>query len=78
MKPCVPTKSDFPPGAEFLVFEFRCPLAKSPSGDGLVYVAWYGGVPNRLDPKWLKIDNNWPADSFEAWAELVKRSISHS
>lgn len=74
-KPYVPAESDFVQGTEFLVFEFRCPLSKSPTGDSVSYVAWYGGLPSRLDPKYLKVDNNWPADSFESWAALVESSI---
>jgi hypothetical protein len=73
--PRVPVKSDFAPGTEFLVFEFECPLAKSPSGDGATYVAWYGGAPSKFDPAYLKVDNNWLADSFESWAALIERSI---
>jgi len=76
VKPRVPTRSEFAPGTEFLVFEFRCPVAKSPSGDGVACVAWFGGVPHALDPAWLTLDNNWPADSFEAWATLVERSMT--
>lgn len=74
--PRVPLKSDFPVGTIFLIKEFDVPLAKIPSEKYSSYVNWYGGIPRSYDAGGLKIDNNWPAESFEAWCNLVEISIS--
>jgi len=78
-KPRVPELSEFPAGTEFMVKEFDVPLARLP-GDGdddgnCVWVNWYGGRPRPFDVQRLKVGNNWPADSFESWAVLVKGSL---
>jgi hypothetical protein len=71
-KPALPTQSDFPSGTLFMIKEFDVPLANVP-GSG--WFNWYGGVPRSYDPSWLKVDNNWPAESFEAWLAIVARSF---
>jgi hypothetical protein len=68
----LPTISDFPPGTSFVIKEFDVPLAYVP---GKGWVNWYGGLPTPYDVRALKVDNNWPADSFEQWVAIVKDSI---
>jgi len=68
----VPTEDDFPEGTDFIIKEFNVPLADVP-GKGLIN--WFGGSPRPYDVKQLKVDNNWPADSFEQWIEVVRASI---
>jgi hypothetical protein len=71
-KPTPPTPTDFPPGSTFVIKEFDVPIVHIP-GQG--WFNWFGGTPKPYDPKWLKVDNNWPAESFEAWAALVAHSL---
>jgi len=75
--PHVPRPSDFPPGTSFVIKEFDVPLACIPSGDQCRWVNWYGGQPRPYDVQCLKVDNNWPAESFEEWALLIAASIKH-
>ena len=70
----LPEASDFPAGTTFVIKEFDVPLAWVP-GQG--WVNWFGGVPRPYDPKFLKVDNNWPADSFEEWARIVEASLKN-
>jgi hypothetical protein len=70
--PVFPKLSDFPPGTKFVVKEFDVPLVWIP-GQG--WFNWFGGTPRPYDVSFLKVDNNWPADSFEAWLEIVKESL---
>lgn len=74
-EPRVPTLSEFPAGTEFMVKEFDVPLARLPGDDNCAWVNWYGGKPRPFDVQRLKVGNNWPADSFESWAALVKVSL---
>jgi hypothetical protein len=71
----LPKISDFPPGTEFRIKEFNLPLAWLPNGQ---WVNWFGGKPSLYDPKWLKVDNNWLAESFEEWLEVVADSMKDS
>ena len=68
----LPSASDFPPGTKFVIKEFDVPLVWVP-GEG--WSNWYGGSPSQYDVKMLKVDNNWPADSFEQWVEVVEQSM---
>ncbi|MBI4207643.1 MAG: hypothetical protein HY527_21695 [Betaproteobacteria bacterium] len=70
--PRLPKVSDFPPGTAFMIKEFDVPLARVP-GQG--WVCWYGGTPRPYDPRSLKVDNNWLADSFEEWVGVVAESL---
>ena len=69
----LPTISDFPPGTQFVIKEFDVPLAFVPDKG---WFNWFGGLPKPYDVRALKIDNNWPADSFEQWVAIVKDSIN--
>jgi len=73
--PRVPQSSDFPVGTRFIIKEFDVPIAGIPSADRFIWVNWYGGVEHPYDVRWLKVDNNWPAGSFEEWAALISDSI---
>ena len=73
--PHVPQASDFPPGTRFVIKEFDVPLACIPAGAQCKWMNWYGGIPRAYDVTWLKVDNNWPAESFEEWASLITASI---
>jgi len=68
----LPTASDFQPGTTFVIKEFDVPLVQLPNGK---WMNWYGGTPRQYDTQFLKVDNNWPAESFEEWLEIVKASI---
>lgn len=74
-KPRIPKLSEFPAGTEFFVKEFDVPLAQIPGNGTCVWVNWYGGRPRPFLVERLKVDNNWPADSFESWAALVEASL---
>ena len=69
----LPSVSDFPPGTEFVIKEFDVPLAFVP---GKGWFNWYGGLPRQYDESSLKVDNNWPADSFEQWVEIINASLN--
>ncbi|MHB8108702.1 MAG: hybrid sensor histidine kinase/response regulator [Syntrophorhabdaceae bacterium] len=68
----LPKASDFPAGTTFVIKEFDVPLAWVP-GQG--WVNWFGGAPRPYDPNFLKVDNNWPADSFEEWVRIIEASL---
>ncbi|MEQ1775661.1 MAG: hypothetical protein ABL891_17930 [Burkholderiales bacterium] len=71
--PRLPAASDFPPGTEFVIYEFDSPLANVP---GKGWFSWWGGVPRPYDPKGkLKPDNNWNADSFEQWRAVIEATL---
>lgn len=70
--PRLPKASDFPPGTAFVIKEFDTPLAQVP-GQG--WICWWGGAPRPYDPRSLKVDNNWLADSFEEWVGIVAESL---
>jgi hypothetical protein len=69
----LPTRSDFPPGAEFVIKEFDVPLVQI-SGEG--WFNWFGGAPRPYDASSLRVDNNWPATSFEEWVGIVAASMA--
>ena len=48
------------------------PLACVP-GQG--WFNWFGGAPRPYDVSRLRVDNNWPAKSFEDWLRVVKESL---
>jgi hypothetical protein len=68
----LPKSSDFPDGTEFVVKEFDVPLARVP-GQG--WFNWFGGEPRPYDERRLRVDNNWPAESFEEWLRVVEESL---
>ncbi|MEA1980595.1 MAG: hypothetical protein U9N54_06450 [candidate division Zixibacteria bacterium] len=68
----LPKQSEFPKGSEFYIKEFDVPLVRLPSNE---WFNWYGGKPRKYDVKDLKQGNNWLADSFEEWLEIVKGSL---
>ena len=68
----LPKRSDFPPGAEFVIKEFDVPLVEIP---GKGWFNWFGGKPQPYDVKYLRVDNNWPATSFEEWVAIVADSM---
>lgn len=68
----LPRMSDFPPGTAFVIKEFDVPLVQIP-GEG--WFNWFGGTPRPYNVSMLKVDNNWPAGSFEEWAGLVEASM---
>ncbi|MBB3226819.1 hypothetical protein FHW69_001420 [Luteibacter sp. Sphag1AF] len=72
MTPHLPVTTDFPPGAQFIIKEFDVPLVHIP-GEG--YFNWFGGNPRTYDPTNLKVDNHWPATSFEEWVALIADSM---
>jgi hypothetical protein len=75
-RPHVPKLSEFPLGTRFVILEFDVPLACIPEGERCNWVNWYGGCPRAYDVTRLKVDNNWPADSFEEWTSLIRDSIN--
>ncbi len=73
----LPKQSDFPKGTEFYIYEWDVPISKEPNEDGktVSYYNWLGGSKRTFPIESLKIDNNWPADSFEEWINLIRESI---
>jgi hypothetical protein len=69
----LPKRSDFPPEAEFVIKEFDVPLVQVP-GEG--WFNWFGGAPQPYNASSLRVDNNWPATSFEEWVEIVAASMA--
>lgn len=68
----LPGAADFPPGREFVIKEFDVPLVKIP---GRGWFNWFGGIEREYDETALRVDNNWPAGSFEEWLRVVKASL---
>ena len=69
----LPKPSHFPPCTQFVIKEFDVPLVQIPAGG---WFNWFGGTPKPYDPRSLRVDNNWPATSFEEWVAVVAASIS--
>lgn len=69
----LPKESDFPLGTEFIIKEFHVPLVRAPYG---AWFNWFGGKPQPYDPNSLRVDNNWPATSFEEWVGIVAVSMT--
>lgn len=69
----LPKISDFPPGTEFVIKEFDVPLVWIPNRG---WFNWFGGAPRSYDERFLRVDNNWLADSFEDWIKVVEESLS--
>lgn len=74
-RPGLPRHSDFPPGTTFVILEFDVPLACIPDGGRCAWFNWHGGRPRPYDVTRLKVDNNWPAASFEEWTALIRASM---
>ena len=68
----LPKRSDFPPETEFVIKQFDVPLVEIP-GQG--WFNWFGGSPQPYDASALRVDNNWPATSFEEWVAIVAESM---
>jgi hypothetical protein len=68
----LPESSGFPYGTEFVIKEFDVPLVRIP-GQG--WFNWFGGAPRPYDASSLRVDNNWPAESFEEWLGVVEASM---
>ena len=68
----LPKSSGFPPGAEFVIKEFDVPLVWIPDQG---WFNWFGGTPRPYDASSLRMDNNWPAESFEEWLGVVQASM---
>jgi hypothetical protein len=68
----LPKSSGFPPGTEFIIKEFDVPLVRIP-GQG--WFNWFGGTTRPYDASSLRVDNNWPAESFEEWLGVVQASL---
>ena len=72
MKP--PTKESFPEGTKFYIKEFDIPLIQTPEGSSVRWYNWLGGEQRDYDDSCLKLGNNWEAESFSEWRQLVKGS----
>ncbi len=71
--PRLPVVAEFPPGTEFVIYEFASPLANVP---GKGWFSWWGGVPWAYNPTGrLKPGNNWNADSFEQWLDVISATM---
>lgn len=70
-----PSITDFPANTEFIIKEFDVPLSRTWVDGQAQWRNWFGGTPTPYDVKWLKVDNNWPARSFDEWVALVADSI---
>ena len=68
----LPKRSDFPPGSEFVIKEFDLPLVRIPDRG---WFNWYGGSPRPYDVSFLRVDNNWPAESFDEWIGVIQASL---
>lgn len=73
MTASLPKSSDFPPGTEFVIKEFDVPLVHIP---GRGWFNWHGGTPRPYAERLLRVDNNWTAESFAEWRDVVAASIS--
>lgn len=69
----LPQRSDFPSETEFVIKEFDVPLVRVPGGD---WFNWFGGTPQLYNASSLRVDNNWPATSFEEWVGIVAASMT--
>lgn len=68
----LPKASDFLPGTAFVIKEFNVPLVQVPDG---AWFNWYGGRPRPYDVRALRVDNNWRAELFEEWVDVVRDSM---
>ena len=73
----LPKESDFPQGTEYYIFEWDVPLSKEPNRDGktVSYFNWYGGSKRPYSGDRLTQGNNWPAESFDHWLEVIRASL---
>jgi hypothetical protein len=68
----LPKRTDFPPGTKFIIKEFNLPLVWIPKQG---WFSWFGGSQRLYDTRFLRVDNNWLAESFEEWLEVVEDSL---
>jgi hypothetical protein len=73
----LPREEDFPDGTVFYIKEFDVPLAMVPEGGSVTWYNWFGGVPKTYDVSNLKQGNNWEAESFSEWKQLIAESVSN-
>ena len=69
----LPKRSDFPREAEFVIKEFDVPLVRLPVAG---WFNWFGGAAQPYNAASLRVDNNWPAASFEEWVGIVAASMA--
>lgn len=62
---------DFPEGTEFYIKEFDIPLAHIPNKG---WINFFGGRARPYDAYNLKPENNWPAENFQQWQQVVEDS----
>lgn len=58
-----------------MIKEFDVPLVQIP-GEG--WFNWFGGTPQAYEAGSLRVDNNWPATSFDEWVEVVAASMDQT
>jgi hypothetical protein len=73
VNPPLPLSSDFPSGTSFVIKEFDVPLVHMLTGQ---WFNWFGGKPTPYDSTRLRVDNHWPAESFDEWLNVVKGSLT--
>ena len=56
-----------------MIMEFDVPLVQVP-GEG--WFNCFGAAPQPYNASSLRVDNNWPATSFEEWVEIVAASMA--
>lgn len=71
----VPERSDFPSEARFYIKEFDVPLVLVTKNNEATWMNWYGGQAKKYASTSLKPGNNWEAESFEEWQQIVKDSL---
>ena len=71
----LPNINDFPKGSKFYIKEFDVPLVQMPDCEYCVWFNWFGGNPVKYDASGLKPGNNWEAESFDEWLNIVKQSL---
>ncbi|WP_185231690.1 hypothetical protein [Teredinibacter franksiae] len=72
----IPREEEFPKGTRFYIKEFDVPLAMIPEEESVAWYNWFGGEPKRYDVSNLKQENNWEAESFTEWQQLIIESTT--
>ena len=69
----LPIESDFSRSTEFYIYDWDIPLTKETNNDGIgvQYFNWLDGTKKPFPIESLKIDNNWPAESFNQWVSNI-------
>jgi hypothetical protein len=71
----LPNEIDFPAGSKFYIKEFDVPLVRVPNGAYCKWYNWFGGKPKEYPLEGLKPGNNWEAESYEEWLNIVRESL---